>query len=78
MDMLSTWTGRLIILLLAFPIVMVGIPFLIATLRQRLAWDKRQPMDAQLGNTMSPRPGVRRDPAMDGLLRSGDSRRYTA
>ena len=78
MDMLSTWTGRLIILLLAFPVVMLGIPFLIATLRQRLAWDKRQPADAQIGVAMHPTPGGRRDPAIDGLLRSGDSRRYTA
>ncbi len=48
MDILSTWPGRIAAFLLAFPLVMLVLPFLIAALRQRLAWDKRDAVDTRM------------------------------
>ena len=46
MEFLSSWLGRLMILVLVFPIVMLVLPFLIATVRQKLVWDNARPSDA--------------------------------
>jgi len=77
MDILSTWLGRLAVFLLAFPVVMLGVPFLIATVRQRLTWDKRQPADAGLPEVSPEASGGQGEPALDDLLRRGRNRRYT-
>ncbi len=45
MDMAATWPGRILIFFLAFPVAMFGIPFLIASLRQKLSWNKSRPAD---------------------------------
>ncbi len=45
MDMAATWPGRILIFFLAFPVAMFGIPFLIASLRQKLSWNKGRPAD---------------------------------
>jgi hypothetical protein len=64
MDIAATWPGRILIFLLAFPLAMFGIPFLIASLRQKLTWNKRQPADraarsvkgTEVSDEMSQRP----------------------
>ena len=45
MDIAATWPGRILIFFVAYPLAMFGIPFLIASLRQKLTWNKRQPVD---------------------------------
>jgi hypothetical protein len=57
MDIAATWPGRILIFLLAFPLAMFGIPYLIASLRQRITWNKRQPADRatpSVQGTMAP------------------------
>jgi len=48
MDILSTWPGRIAAILLAFPVIMLVVPFLIAALRQKLAWDKQAAVDTRM------------------------------
>ena len=48
MDILSTWPGRIAVFFLAFPLVMLVLPFLVAALRQKLAWDKRDAVDTRM------------------------------
>ncbi|MGD8534016.1 MAG: hypothetical protein PVJ48_06205 [Gammaproteobacteria bacterium] len=57
MDIAATWPGRILIFLLAFPLAMFGVPYLIASLRQRITWNKRQPADRatpSVQGTMAP------------------------
>ncbi len=77
MDILTTWLGRLAVFLLAFPVVMLGVPFLIATLRQRFAWDKRQPADAGLRGLPTETAGRPHDLALEDLLNRPGKRRFT-
>jgi len=49
MDLFSHWPGRILVVLLAFPVVMFVLPFLIASVRQKLTWDKRRAADAAIG-----------------------------
>jgi hypothetical protein len=78
MDILSTWLGRLAVFLVAFPVVMLGVPFLIATLRQRFAWDKRRPADVGLRGLPPDNSGVPVDSTLDDLVRQPRKGRYTA
>jgi len=77
MDILSSWPGRLAVFLLAFPVVMFGVPWLIATLRQRLAWNRRRPADVGLRGLPSENADAPVDGALDALLRQHGKHRYT-
>jgi hypothetical protein len=78
MDILPDWLGPLAVFLIAFPIVMLGLPFLVATLRQRLTWNRRQPADAGLRGLPPGAGGAERDPAPGRPVRYGRSRGFSA
>lgn len=45
MEVMSTWPVRVVIFLLAFPIVMLIVPYVVAAIRQKIVWDKLTPAD---------------------------------
>ncbi len=77
MDILSSWPGRLLLFLLAFPVLMLGVPFLIAAVRQKLNWDKRQPADAATIDRPATVGSPDSDTALGDLLRQGKPQRFT-
>ncbi len=52
MDILPTWFGRVAALMLVFPVVMLVLPYTVASIRQKAVWNKAQPSDVFIGHDM--------------------------
>lgn len=52
MDILPTWFGRVAALMLAFPVVMLVLPYTVASIMQKAVWDKLRPSDVFIEHEM--------------------------